>query len=49
MTPAFTISSLNLAIADSSASEGISPASDALVAFTNAMKRMIFLQVRLAS
>src|SRR5262245_42597194 len=46
MTPALTISSLNLAIAASSSSDGILPASESLVALTITMKRMGFFSYR---
>src|SRR5215510_12658421 len=40
ITPAFTISSLNFAMAKSSSSDGILPASESLVTFTITMKRI---------
>jgi hypothetical protein len=44
MMPALTISSLNFAIAPSSSSDGILPASESLVALTITMKRIgVFL------
>src|SRR5262245_62129250 len=42
MTPAFTSSSLNFAIAPSISSEGILPASESLLALTITMKRIVF-------
>ena len=41
MTPAFTISSLNFAMAARPSSEGILPASESLVALTITMKRIV--------
>jgi hypothetical protein len=41
ITPAFIISSLNFAMAESSSSDGILPASESLVGFTITMKRII--------
>ena len=41
ITPAFTISSLNFAMAESNSSEGILPASKSLVALTITMKRIV--------
>src|SRR5215510_8275249 len=46
ITPAFTISSLNFAMAESSSSEGILPASESLVALTITMKRMVVSPLR---
>src|SRR5262245_35706507 len=43
ITPAFTISSLNFAMAASSSSEGILPASESLVALTITMNRIVVL------
>ena len=45
MTPAFTISSLNFAMSPSNCSDGITPASESLVALTNAMNRIVLLLV----
>jgi len=44
MTPAFTISSLNLPIAVSNSVLGITPASESLLAFTITMKRIVKLR-----
>jgi hypothetical protein len=41
ITPAFTISSLNFAMAERSSSEGILPASESLVALTITMNRIV--------
>ena len=43
ITPAFTSSSLNLPISVSSSAEGMTPASDSLVALTITMTRMRYL------
>src|SRR5450432_2230945 len=45
MTPAFTISSLNLPIAVSNSVLGITPASDSLLAFTITMNRIVTLRL----
>src|SRR5262249_14080476 len=49
ITPAFTISSLNFAMAESSSSEGILPASESLVALTITMKRIVVSPLRFGS
>ena len=43
MTPAFTISSLNLPMAASTSSDGITPASESFVALTITMNRIVVL------
>src|SRR4029450_8012909 len=49
ITPAFTISSLNFAMVESSSSEGILPASESLVALTIAMNRIVVSPLRFGS